>query len=179
MASLGLLLSLTPYYILSYGTLLGTEVFQSFIAGVQAYRVLPRPQFSTLQSAIFPIYFSMQTALPILLALTFPGSAHGTQISSTTSTTSWGVSRTVGGLAGVFEPMNRWAVLTPLATIFVTSLVNLVYVGPTTIKVMRDRKHQETRDGKCQILPRKWRIELLAFIYLGNKLIYIDTREYD
>ena len=32
--------------------------------------------------------------------------------------------------------------------------------------------------GKCQILPRQWRIELLASIYLGNELIHIDTREY-
>jgi hypothetical protein len=148
MASLGLLASPTPYHILAYGTLLGTEVFQSFIAGVQAYRVLPRPQFSTLQSALFPIYFSMQTTLPVVLALTFPGSTHGTQISSTTSTTSWGVSHTAGGLAGIFEPTNRWPVLIPLATIFITSLVNLVYVGPTTTKVMKERKHQETRDGK-------------------------------
>lgn len=36
----------------------------------------------------------------------------------------------------------------PLATIFVTGLVNLVYVGPMATKVMRDRKHLETRDGK-------------------------------
>lgn len=36
----------------------------------------------------------------------------------------------------------------PLATIFVTSLMNLVYVGPMTTKVMRERKHQETRDSK-------------------------------
>ena len=27
-------------------------------------------------------------------------------------------------------------------------------------------------------MPRKWRIELLASIYLGNELIHIDTREY-
>ena len=142
------LTSPASYHILAYGTLLGTEVFQSFIAGVQSYRVLPRPQFSALQSALFPIYFSMQTALPVALALTFPGSTHGTQISPTTSTTSWAVSHTPGGLVGVLEPMNRLAVLAPLATIFVTSLVNLVYIGPTTTKVMRDRKHQETRDGK-------------------------------
>ena len=90
----------------------------------------------------------MQTALPVVLALTFPGSILPNQLSSTTSTTSWGVSHMAGGLAGVFEPSNRWVVLTPLATIFVTSLANLVYVGPTTTKVMRDRKHQETRDGK-------------------------------
>jgi hypothetical protein len=90
----------------------------------------------------------MQTALPVVLALTFPGSTLGTQIPSTISTTSWGVSHASGGLAGVLEPANRWAVLTPLATIFVTSLLNLFYVGPTTTKVMKERKHQETRDGK-------------------------------
>jgi hypothetical protein len=31
---------------------------------------------------------------------------------------------------------------------FVTALLNLVYVGPQTTEVMRLRKHQETRDGK-------------------------------
>jgi hypothetical protein len=83
------LLSPTPYHVLAQGTLIGTDVFQSFIAGTAAYRILPRPQFSTLQSALFQTYF-MQTALPLILAFTFPGSIHGTQISSTTSTTSWG-----------------------------------------------------------------------------------------
>ncbi|CAE7013116.1 hypothetical protein PTTW11_02454 [Pyrenophora teres f. teres] len=34
------------------------------------------------------------------------------------------------------------------ATMFVTALVNLVYVGPRTTEVMGLRKHQETRDGK-------------------------------
>jgi hypothetical protein len=29
-----------------------------------------------------------------------------------------------------------------------TAVVNLVYVGPQTTKVMVERKHQETRDGK-------------------------------
>ncbi|KAF2237230.1 hypothetical protein EV356DRAFT_496797 [Viridothelium virens] len=31
---------------------------------------------------------------------------------------------------------------------FVTSLVNWVFVGPRTTQVMIQRKHQETRDGK-------------------------------
>jgi hypothetical protein len=31
---------------------------------------------------------------------------------------------------------------------FVTALLNLVYVGPQTTEIMRLRKHQETRDGK-------------------------------
>jgi hypothetical protein len=41
-------LSSYPANIHIYGTLLGTEVFQSFIAGVTANKVLPQPQFVTL-----------------------------------------------------------------------------------------------------------------------------------
>jgi len=119
----------------SYGTLLGTEIFQSFIGGITAFRVLPRSQFATLQSALFPIYFSMQTAFPVALALTFPAqhTANGT---------------IPCGIWGVFDATNRVHVLTPLATVFLAGLVNAVYVGPATTKVMRERKHQETRDGK-------------------------------
>ena len=35
-----------------------------------------------------------------------------------------------------------------IGTMFVTALVNWVYVGPKTTEVMGLRKHQETRDGK-------------------------------
>lgn len=119
----------------SYGTLLGTEVFQSFIAGVTAYKVLPRPQFATLQSALFPIYFSMQTALPVVLALTFPGERTA-------------IGRVQSSISGVLEPSSRLHVLTPLAIMFLTGLANMVYIGPKTTQIMRERKHQETRDGK-------------------------------
>lgn len=34
------------------------------------------------------------------------------------------------------------------ATMFVTALANLVYIGPKTTEIMGIRKHQETRDGK-------------------------------
>ncbi|KAK3044070.1 hypothetical protein LTS18_002254, partial [Coniosporium uncinatum] len=36
-----------PYHIITYGTLLGCTVFQSFIGGVVAYKCLPRAQFAT------------------------------------------------------------------------------------------------------------------------------------
>lgn len=119
----------------SYGALLGSEIFQSFIGGVTAFRTLPRPQFATLQSALFPIYFGMQTALPVVLALTFPSerTAIGTSASS---------------FAGILEPANRLHVLTPLSIIFVSGLINAAYVGPLTTKTMRERKQQETKDGK-------------------------------
>ena len=35
-----------------------------------------------------------------------------------------------------------------IGTMFFTALLNLVYLGPQTTKVMGLRKHQETRDGK-------------------------------
>ncbi|KAK3083594.1 hypothetical protein LTR53_020128, partial [Teratosphaeriaceae sp. CCFEE 6253] len=61
------------YHLLTYGTLLGSNLFQTFLNGPVAFTALPRAQFSTLQQAIFPPYFSFQTALPVILALTWPG----------------------------------------------------------------------------------------------------------
>ncbi|KAI2792517.1 hypothetical protein POX_b02555 [Penicillium oxalicum] len=119
-----------PYHILSYGTLLGTQVFQSFVGGIVAFRALPRPQFATLQTAIFPVYFSMQTALPIVVALT--ASRHGQAL----------------GLSGLAAPENRFNTLLPMATVAITGLINMFVLRPLTVKTMRERKHQETRDGK-------------------------------
>lgn len=100
-----------------------------------AFRSLPRAQFATLQSALFPIYFSMQSALPVLLALTFPSerTAIGTNPSS---------------FSGVLHPSNRLHVLTPLAIVFGAGVANALFIGPQTTKTMRLRKHQETKDGK-------------------------------
>ncbi|KAI7151063.1 hypothetical protein KC324_g15303 [Hortaea werneckii] len=41
-----------------------------------------------------------------------------------------------------------WDVLIPIGVMFGTNLLNLLYLGPATTKVMKERKHQETRDGK-------------------------------
>ncbi|KAI1615977.1 hypothetical protein EDD37DRAFT_646176 [Exophiala viscosa] len=135
-----LIYSAAPYHIISYGVLLGSQVFQTFVGGIVAYRSLPRPQFATLQSAVFPIYFSMQTALPILLALTFP--AERTAIGMAPSS-----------ISGVLEPVNRLHVLVPLSTMLVTAAANLLYLGPATTQAMKERKHQETRDGKKSYDP--------------------------
>ncbi|KZF24159.1 hypothetical protein L228DRAFT_245047 [Xylona heveae TC161] len=127
-----------PYHILSYGTLLGTSVFQSFVGGIVAFKVLPRPQFSTLQRHTFPIYFSMQTVLPVILALTYPGERSLLDPSVTSGSS----------LSGVLAEQNRIGVLAPLATMFVTGLVNLVFLMPRAHQTMRERAHQGTIDGK-------------------------------
>lgn len=83
-------------------------------------------------SHIFPVYFSLQTALPALLVLTYPGSRNPFGSAS--------------GVAGVFlEPGNRWTVLAPLAGAFLTAAANLAVVGPATTKVMEERRVQ----GMC------------------------------
>ncbi|TVY78108.1 putative mitochondrial outer membrane protein [Lachnellula suecica] len=139
MPDLSLISSPAPYHIITYGTLLGTQFFQSFVGGIVAFKALSRPQFSQLQQKIFPIYFGMQTAMPIILALTYPGSRTPSGPSSS--------------LSGTFAESNRWSVLVPLATVFVSGLVNMAFFGPATTRIMRQRKVQETRDGKKSYDP--------------------------
>ncbi|THX68214.1 hypothetical protein D6D08_06397 [Aureobasidium pullulans] len=128
------------YHILSYGSFLGATLFQSFIGGVVAFKVLPRPQFSTLQKATFPIFFALQSVLGLALMVTYPGEkllGVGNQY----------VRENVG-FCGLLADSNRWPVFVPLATIFVTSVLNSLIIGPATTKTMKERHHQETRDGK-------------------------------
>ncbi|KAK4157962.1 hypothetical protein C8A00DRAFT_39674 [Chaetomidium leptoderma] len=128
------LFSPAPYHILGYGTLLGTTVFHTFVGGIVSFQVLPRPQFAALMSKLFPIYFSLQAALPAVLALTYPARQNP-----------FGAR---GGVAGVLDRANRWTVLAPLAGAFVCALANLAVVGPATTRVMGERKQQERKDGK-------------------------------
>jgi hypothetical protein len=101
---------------------------QTFVGGVIAYKALARPQFSQLQQKIFPVYFGIQTALPVVLALTYPGSGIPLGVAS--------------GFSGALAEVNKWSVLVPLATIFVTSVANPLFLGPATTRVMRERKVQ-------------------------------------
>jgi hypothetical protein len=67
----------------------------------------------------------MQTALPAMLALTYPGALGA-----------------ASSFKGTFAEANRWSVLAPVATIFFAGLANLVFVGPATTSIMKERKHQ-------------------------------------
>jgi len=128
------------YHILTYGTLLGSNLFQTFLGGPLAFKALPRPQFSTLQQAIFPPYFTFQAALPVLLALTWPGDKIA-QVGTRAITQNT-------GFWGIFSDNSFWTAGIPVAIMFATSAANLFVFGPATTKVMKERKHQETRDGK-------------------------------
>jgi len=58
------------FHLLSYGILLGITLWHSFISSLIARRTLSRPQLGQLQSKLFPIYFSLQSALSGLCLLT-------------------------------------------------------------------------------------------------------------
>jgi len=145
MPDLSIFKSPAPYHIISYGTLLGTSFFQSFVGGIVSYQALPRPQFSQLQRKLTPVYFGLQTAFTVVLALTYPGSH---------------LLGAPSGLRGTLADCNRWSVLAPLATTLATSIANLVFIGPATTKIMDDRKHQETRDGKKYYGPGPHSLEM-------------------
>ncbi|KFX94773.1 hypothetical protein V490_04178 [Pseudogymnoascus sp. VKM F-3557] len=136
MADVSIFNTLAPYHILAYGTHLGAQTWQTFVSGITAYQTLERSQFSALQQRVFPRYFTLQTAFPLIIALTYPGVGLG-----------------ASSYHGALAPANQWSVLYPLTTAFVCGFLNLVFVGPKTSELIRLRKAQETRDGKKSIDP--------------------------
>ncbi|KAI0528067.1 hypothetical protein F5B22DRAFT_17902 [Xylaria bambusicola] len=130
-----LLFSPAPYHVLSYGALLGTQFFHTFLNSIISFKVLQRPQFAILQRAVFPAYFGIQTVAPVVLALTYPGGAGR-------------LAALPQGISGVLHPANRWGVLAPLTAAFVTGLANWAYFLPETNKITAQRREQEVKDGK-------------------------------
>ena len=100
---------------------------QTFINGIVMFRTVDRPAFSAIQQKLFPIYFGLQTVLPIVMALTFPGNSL------------IGLS---SGLSGLLSDFSRWHSLLPIATMFVTGLLNFAILLPATTGVMKERRGQ-------------------------------------
>lgn len=140
MSSLSSISDYRAYHILSYGTFLGATFFQSFVSGIVAFRTLPRVQFGRLQSATVPVFFSIQTILPLVMALTYPGNKLA-QVAGESL-------RANSGISGVLAEENRYTVLLPIALLLVTSAANLFILGPATTKTMKERHHQG-RMGLC------------------------------
>ncbi|KAF2848074.1 hypothetical protein T440DRAFT_470426 [Plenodomus tracheiphilus IPT5] len=120
---LSTLANLAPYHVISYGTLLGTTLYQTFVMTKVCYQALPMSAFTTLQKRIFPIYFRMQTALLVLTAVTLPPY----------------------GPLSFFEKKKDWI---PLGFASGLAVLNLFVYGPRTQTTMIERIHQETRDGR-------------------------------
>jgi hypothetical protein len=109
--------SLAPFHLLLYSTLLGTELYQTFVNTKVCYVTLPRSAFTTLQKRIFPIYFRSQSVLLLLTAVTLP--PHGP--------------------LSLVQKRADWV---PFAVAGVTALLNCLVYGPRTQKAMVDCIHQ-------------------------------------
>lgn len=108
---------LAPFHLFAYSTLLGTQLYQTFVMVKIAHRALPRDAFTTLQKRVFPAYFRSQSLLLALVAVTLP--PHG-PMSLAREKADW-ISFLVAG---------------------VTAALNLVVFGPRTSRIMMVRKYQ-------------------------------------
>lgn len=102
-----------PVHLLCFSTLLGTQLYQTFIITKIAFQALPRQPFATLQAKIFPAYFRFQTAFFLLTALTWPPR----------------------GVLSLAEAKSHWI---PLAVGMATAVLNLLLFGPRTRRAMID-----------------------------------------
>ncbi|KAJ2980966.1 hypothetical protein NQ176_g2327 [Zarea fungicola] len=128
-----LIASPAPYHIIAYATLVGTSFFHTFVNSPILFKTVERPVFSAVQAKAFPVYFGLQTILPTIMALTFPGSA---------------ALATGNGISTLLHESNRWGSLVPIATMFVSGALNLLVLMPASREVMKKRQGQAKRDGK-------------------------------
>ncbi|KAI1630954.1 hypothetical protein F4809DRAFT_654399 [Biscogniauxia mediterranea] len=112
---------LAPLHLLSFSTLLGTELYQSFVVTGICFSSLPRPAFVSLQKRLFPAYFRTQSLLLLLTAVTF--SPYGS-----------------------LSLVSRKGTWIPLLVAGATALLNLVVYGPRTSRLMLERAHRETNN---------------------------------
>ncbi|KAK3998157.1 hypothetical protein QBC44DRAFT_376027 [Cladorrhinum sp. PSN332] len=113
---------LPPCHLLIFSTLLGTELYQTFVMTKVSYNALPRSAFRTLQKRVFPIYFKTQATLLLLNAITFPS----------------------GGVWGLSTNKADWI---PHLVAGITAILNLSIYEPRTRRSMILVAHQETRDS--------------------------------
>lgn len=87
----------------------------------------------------------MQTIMPLILALTFPGLRQ-------TSDTEFGEGMVLrrNGLSALWAPENRLLILAPLLAISVTGLINWVVIEPVVVGIMRERKHQGMAESSLE-----------------------------
>lgn len=108
---------LAPLHLLSFSTLLGAQLYQTFIVTKICYISLPRSAFTTLQKRLFPIYFRCQSLLLLLTMITIPSQGPLTLVANKAA----------------------WI---PFAIAGTTAALNLLVYGPRTRQIMIERIHQ-------------------------------------
>ncbi|KAF2098492.1 hypothetical protein NA57DRAFT_56158 [Rhizodiscina lignyota] len=108
---------LPSLHLLSYATLLGTGIYQTFFMTKICFQALPMSAFTTLQKRVFPVYFQMQLVLATATLVTYLPSG---PVSLKNSPTDFSI----------------------LALNVALSALNFFKYGPRTSAVMVERIHQ-------------------------------------
>ena len=116
---------LGPVHILFYSSLLGTELYQTFVMTKVSHKALPKSAFTSLQKRVFPIYFCAQTLLLALTTVTIPP-------------------------AGPFSLIGDKTALISFSVAGLTAVLNLLVFGPKTRRVMIERIHQGKFDTRTK-----------------------------
>ncbi|TVY72531.1 hypothetical protein Focb16_v012677 [Fusarium oxysporum f. sp. cubense] len=114
---------LAPVHLLSFSTLLGSQLYQTFIITKVTFKHLPRTPYINLQKNLFPTFFQGQALLLFLTAITLPPY----------------------GALSLIEHKSDWI---PFAISGFVSGLNLMVFGPRTRQLMLDRVEQGTLEGK-------------------------------
>ncbi|KAF5984787.1 hypothetical protein FBULB1_3236 [Fusarium bulbicola] len=120
---------LAPVHLLSFSTLLGSQLYQTFIITKVTFKHLPRTPYINLQKTLFPIFFQGQALLLFLTAITLPPY----------------------GALSLIENKSDWI---PFAISGFVSGLNLMVFGPRTRQLMLDRVEQGTLEGKTVEGPK-------------------------
>lgn len=109
---------LAPAHLLAYSTLLGTQLYHSFVIVKVTFKALPYDAFTSLQKQLFPTYFRCQSSLLLLTVATLP--PHGP----------------------ASLPTAEWKVLVPFFIAGMMAALNLVHYGPKSSRLMMMRRFQ-------------------------------------
>ncbi|KAH9810440.1 hypothetical protein DFH28DRAFT_986008 [Melampsora americana] len=117
---------------LALATNIGAGIWVSFVGGLIMYKNLPRPVFGNIQKKLFPAYFTLGSALSALL--------FSLQLKLNPTSRSQ-----------LFKPSSNSAFLIPflLSSMTISSLTNLLYIGPKTTKLMLNRHTLEEKEKKA------------------------------
>jgi hypothetical protein len=116
---------LPPVHLLLYSTLLGTQLYQSFIVTKITHRALPISAFTSLQRKLFPAYFRTTALLAIGTIVAWPH---------------WKTGEAFRGRMA-WKEGKGWE-LGLLGTMVVMAGINWAWLGEAVRDVMVERIHQ-------------------------------------
>lgn len=115
---------------LALGTNLGSTIWVTTISGVIMYRNMPRPSFGEIQAKLLPQYFKLTTGLSALML--------GIHVKLASS-----LHKSYHGCCD-----STYVLSYLLTSMTLSSLANLVYIGPKTTEVMFARHKLEASEEK-------------------------------